>query len=98
MGSPVNGISSCVAAAMEIGAMQGRLLKTKAGLVDSVSVLVKGSVARQPFSGASSQRSGAGSWGLLGPIRKQLPLLVSPQAPVFLKMVIKSPRVQGSPY
>lgn len=99
MGSTVSGLSGCVPAAMEIEAVPGRLVKIKAGLADSASVLVKGSVARQRLCGASSQPSGAGRWGLLGPDKKAAPLsgLFSPQAPIFLKMVIESPRVQGSP-
>lgn len=49
VGSTVNGISSCKAAAMDIGATQVKFRKITAVLVDSISVLVKGSVAKQPF-------------------------------------------------
>lgn len=70
MGSTGNGISSCVAAAMEIGAMQIRPLKIrsmkiKAVRVDYISVLVKSLVARQPLCGVGLQHSSAGGWGLL---------------------------------
>lgn len=54
MGSTVNGICSCITAALEIEAMQIRTLqirfmKIKAVLVDYISVPVTGSVARQPL-------------------------------------------------
>lgn len=60
-----NGISSCVATAMEIGAMQIsplkiRSMKIKAVRVDYISVLVKSLVARQPLCGVGLQHSGAG--------------------------------------
>lgn len=49
VGSTVKRISSCVTAAAEIGATQDRFMNIKAVLADPVSVLVKGSVARQPY-------------------------------------------------